>query len=280
MFFILPALCFKRHILDDSRSLFGPPVDENGKSPRYRFEGEYVSTSYSSDGVSWTQLGYKYAGSTAYLISSNKTESGNFKIDYRLQSKNRTNSQFAVWGSRSDEVDMKMDFYGRSNSLDGFIFVFDLNSNGLLNVMGASGSNLEFDTTNKSKIFTKQERVENFTGEDGSFIVRVEKEGTLLKLFIGKAVNNMKFVLSLKMENSGVGLHMGISARHGSMAFQPLNLMGIRFYDLKMDYSKFNNEDVPRGKLGKLFWLGCLMVMIVIVGYLYTNYSRFERKEI
>lgn len=272
--FILTVLCYKRHILDPNRSLFGPPVDENGKSPRYEFYGEYVVKSFSSDGSSSTQLGYLSPSSSAYLVSKEKTENDNFRIDYRLQVNSRTNAQMAFYGTKDSEVDTSRDFYGRNTSLNGFVFILDLNTSSSSLVTGAAAQDLSFEPVDR-KVFQRPEKIDNFVNEDGNFVVRIEKEGTKVKFFIGRAANLLKFVMALEMTFDATDLHVGISAKNNPVHPTPVYLLGIRFYDLKFDYSHFNNEDLPRRGMGRLFWIGFFFIVVCIAYYLYQTYYKF-----
>lgn len=275
------ALCKKRLYLSTSTSLFGPPLDINGKSMRYDFKGQYAVTSYSSDGVSHTQLGYDAPNSSTMLISRSPTDAKNYVIEYRLRfhksERFRKRSGGIAFFFTKDQSIKRGAAFGVSEEFDGGLVAIDLkgDSSGKPFVGAVVREGIKYNPrTRGTDIMAKEFIDESLLKEDEELIVRLEQEGGILTVWMGRPRGERKY-LSISSTLLGKGYYVGIagSSEGGSLLTR---LYGIRFYSVVHGPKYLDESVAPRKRLGKLVWVLLLLAAGAVVYYLFCNYKKYK----
>lgn len=275
------AACQKRLYLSTTTSLFGPPLDINGKSTRYDFRGQYAVTSYSSDGVSYTQLGYDAPSSSTMLVSRTPTDSKNYVVEYRLrfhrsERSKRRGGGIAFFFTKDQSIKRGAAF-GVSEEFDGGLVVIDLkgDASGRPFVGAVVREGIKYSTRTRGTDIMARELIdESLLKEDEELVVRLEQDGGMLSVWIGRPRGEKKY-LSVPSAMLGKGYYVGIagSSAGGSLLTR---LYGIRFYSVVHGMKYVDENVAPRRKMGKIVWMLLLLAAGAVVYYLFCNYKKYK----
>lgn len=275
------AMCQKRLYLSTTASLFGPPLDNNGKSTRYDFRGEYVVTSYSSDGISYTQMGYDAPNSSTILVSRSPTDSKNYVVEYRLRfhksERSRKRGGGVAFFFTKDQSIKRGAAFGVSEEFDGGLVVIDLkgDTSGRPFVGAVVSEGIKYNPkTRGADIMTREFIDESLLKEDEELVVRLEQDGGMLSVWIGRPRGEKKY-LSVPNSLLGKGYYVGISGTSagGSLLTR---LYGIRFYSVVHGLKYVDENTAPRRKMGKIVWMLLLLAAGAVVYYLFCNYKKYK----
>lgn len=275
------VVCQKRLYLSTTTSLFGPPLDTNGKSTRYDFRGQYAVTSYSSSGISYTQLGYDAPNSSTMLVSRSPTDSRNYVVEYRLRfhksERSRRRGGGVAFFFTKDQSIKRGAAFGVSEEFDGGLVVIDLkgDSSGRPFVGAVVKEGIKYNTrTRGTDIMAREFIDESLLKEDDDLVVRLEQDGGMLSVWIGKPRTEKKY-LSVPSAMLGKGYYVGIAGSSAGASLL-IRLYGIRFYSVVHGLKYVDENTMPRRKMGKTVWMLLLLASCAVLYYLFCNYKKYK----
>ena len=281
LFCVPEVICRPRTIyLSKALSLFGPPLDENGRSMFYDFRGDYVAMTQSSTGYSYTQLGYGAPNSSGMLVSKDKIDSDSYRIDYRLRFHKLARSQKRGGGASffitKDPSIAEGSVFGISGELSGLLVVLGFSdaSNGRPYIAAVAGGDIKYNPRGRNAT-TKTSINGAFLDDEQERVLRIDVDGSKVSISFGKPREEEE-VLALRNVAIGRDHHIGISALHQDSS--PLvRLYGIRFYVEKFIQGRPGMEEVSRQRVGgKFVWAALFLVSFGLGYYLFSNYRKYK----
>lgn len=260
-------------LLQEKLCLFSPAVDENGRSEKFDFHGDFVALAYSNI-ETYLRLGYGGVGSYGALYSKNEIESGDFRLDFRMNMVTRKKGGVAFWVSRGDWENGG--FYGRGGVVDGLVVTLDVDSDNnkpatFRYFLGRV--DLSQHTTESSSFMSNEFPVKELRSR---MVVRIECKKNVLKIFTGHTVNELRLLFKVKNPNLGAGYKFGASAINLSKKSE------IRFLAVRTSYVDFREfSDVfvkGEGERSNFMVWVVFVVASVVVGYMVMKPKKGERR--
>ncbi|KAG0441270.1 hypothetical protein DMUE_1175 [Dictyocoela muelleri] len=256
--------------LQEKLCLFSPAVDENGRSEKFDFNGDFVALAYSNL-ETYLRLGYGGVGSYGSFYSKNQLESDDFRIDLRMNLVTRKKGSMGFWVTKGDWENG--DFYGRSGNIEGLLVTLEVDSENnkpptFRYFLGNANlnSNLNDFMSNEFPMNELRSRI----------VVRIENKKNILKIMAGTNLNALRLLFKIKNSGLGVGYKFGASGVNESKNSE------IRFLAVRTSYVDFREPEnifiTGEGERSNVMVWTVFVFASIVVGFMIFKPKDKKRK--